>query len=71
MAASETGRPLIYASFGDKSLVESFSDVYDYLQKGRATVGNLYQYLHQYSKLYHRMTLFQYIQKTPVSSLRS
>ena len=71
MAASETERTLLYASFGDKSLVESFSKVYDYLQKEGATVGSLYQYLHQYWKLYNQMTLFQYILRTPVASLQS
>ncbi|CAF3952122.1 unnamed protein product [Rotaria sp. Silwood1] len=33
MAASEAQRPLIYAAFGDKSLVSSFFTVYDYLEK--------------------------------------
>ncbi|CAF4392797.1 unnamed protein product [Rotaria sp. Silwood2] len=38
MAASEARRPLIYAAFGDINLVNSFFEVYDYLDKQNATV---------------------------------
>ncbi|CAF4551263.1 unnamed protein product [Rotaria sp. Silwood2] len=38
MATSEARRPLIYAAFGDINLVNSFFEVYDYLDKQNATV---------------------------------
>ncbi len=69
MAASEVIRPLIYAAYGDKALVESFSIVYDYLISQRATVGDLYRYLQKYSNGHPRYSLFDFILKTSVSSL--
>jgi hypothetical protein len=69
MAASEAIRPLIYAAYGDKNLVESFSIVYDYLISERATVRDLYRYLQKYSNGYSRSSLFDFILKTSVSSL--
>jgi len=71
MAASEARRPLVYAAFGDKNLVNSFSEVYNYLRNQRATVSDLYYYLHQYSDRYNQSSLFEYILRKPVSSLRS
>jgi hypothetical protein len=71
MAASEAGRPLIYAAYGDKNLVNSFSDVYNYLKNHGATVADLYRYLYRYSDGHDRSPLFQYILNTPVRSLRS
>ncbi len=71
MAASEAGRPLVYAAFGDKNLVNSFSDVYNYLKNEGATVSDLYHYLHRYSDRYKQSSLFEYILSKPVSSLRS
>jgi hypothetical protein len=71
MAASQARRPLIYAAYGDKNLVNSFSDVYNYLKKQGATVGDLYWYLHQYSRARSQSSLFEYILKIPVMSLRS
>ncbi|CAF4978735.1 unnamed protein product [Rotaria sp. Silwood1] len=71
MAASETKRSLVYASYGDKNLVNSFSIVYDYLREERATVRDLYFYLHRYSRSNNQVTLFEYILNTPVASLRS
>ncbi len=71
MAASETIRPLIYAAYGDKSLVESFSIVYDYLMSKRATVGDLYRYLEKYSKGRSQLSLFDFILHTPISSVRA
>jgi hypothetical protein len=70
MAASEAGRPLIYAAYGDKKLVESFSEVYNYLKKQNAKVADLYHYLHLYSDQHHKLSLFEYILRKPVSSLR-
>ena len=71
IAASETVRPLIYAAYGDKTLVESFSMVYDYLIAQRATVRDLYRYLQQYSNGHSRSAFFDFILKTPVTSLGS
>ncbi len=71
MAASEVGRPLIYAAFGDKNLVNSFSDVYNNLMQQRATVGDLYCYLDRYADRHTESSLFEYILRKPVSSLRS
>jgi len=61
MAASEAGRPLIYAAYRDKNLVTSFAEVYEYLRHQRATVGDLYQYLELYSTQHTRVSLFEYI----------
>lgn len=69
IAASEAIRPLIYATYGDKQLVESFAKVYDYLIGQRATVGHLYRYLKHYSNERSRIPLFQYILRTPVTAL--
>jgi hypothetical protein len=69
MAASEANRPLVYAAYCDKQLVNSFAEVYEYLKKQKATVGHLYRYLERYSTRYDRGSLFNYILKTPVSSL--
>ncbi|CAF1246391.1 unnamed protein product [Rotaria sordida] len=70
MAASEARRPLIYAAYGDKNLITSFSVVYDYLKNQGATVGDLYYYLIRYYRKPHRDSLFEYIFTIPVSSLR-
>jgi hypothetical protein len=71
MAASEAARPLIYAAFGDTDLVTSFSNVYEYLRKQQATVGDLYCYLDQYSDRHTESSLFEYILRTPVATIRS
>ncbi len=71
IAASETVRPLIYAAYGDKNLVESFSFIYDYMIAQRATVRDLYRYLQRYSNGHSRLSLFDFILQTPVSSLNS
>ncbi|CAF2523897.1 unnamed protein product [Rotaria sp. Silwood2] len=70
MAASEARRPLVYAAYGDKNLITSFSVLYDYLNQQQATVGDLYYYLHRYCHEQHQQPLFEYILMTPVSSLR-
>ncbi len=64
-------RPLIYAAYGDKNLVESFAAVYDYLIAQRAEVRHLYRYLHQYSNKHSRTTLFNFILRTPILDLKS
>ncbi len=71
MAASEARRPLIYAAFGDKNLVNSFAEIYNYLKEQEATVGDLYWYLLQYSREHNQIPLFEYILSKPVSSLSS
>ncbi len=71
MAASEAIRPLIYAAYGDRNLIESFSIVYDYLISQGATVRDLYRYLEKYCQVYQRWSLFDFILRTTVSSLRS
>jgi hypothetical protein len=71
MAASEAGRPLIYASYRDKHLVTSFAVVLQYLKDQNATVGDLYRYLQRYFTHVKQGSLFKYILNTPVSSLKS
>jgi hypothetical protein len=71
MAASEAGRPLIYAAYRDKNLVNSLGVVYEYLKAEQATVGDLYRYLRRYFKQTERGSFFEYILNTPVSFLKS
>ncbi|CAF4685728.1 unnamed protein product, partial [Rotaria sp. Silwood2] len=71
IAASEAVRPLIYATYGDKNLIESFYEVYDYLIDQRAKVRDLYRYLDQYCNRRSRCSLFHFILQTPVSLLSS
>ncbi len=71
MAASEARRPLIYTAYLDNYLFQSFSEVYQYLLHQRATVGDLYRYLEQYSNRRNSGSLFDYILSTPISSLQS
>ncbi|CAF0733884.1 unnamed protein product [Adineta steineri] len=70
MAASEAKRPLIYAAYRNKNLVNSFNVVYEYLKDQKATVADLYQYIQQYLTQVERGTLFEYILNTPVSFLK-
>ena len=69
IAASHAGRPLAYLTFRDENLVKSFYEVYEYLSNEKATVKDLCTYLQQYSVLHNKLTLFDYILKTPLSSL--
>lgn len=71
IAASENFRPLIYAGYGDKDFVKSFSIVYNYLMSQEATVGDLYRYLEKYSKDRSQRSLFQFILHTPISLLHT
>jgi hypothetical protein len=71
MAASEARRPLIYTAYLDKYLFQSFSEVYEYLLRQQATVGDLHRYLEQYSNRRNSGSLFHYILNTPISSLQS
>ena len=68
MAASEAQRPLIYAAYLDKNFAKSFSQIYDYLKQQKATVGDLYRYLEQYSTQHTRESLFDYILRHPIRS---
>ncbi|CAF0958393.1 unnamed protein product [Adineta steineri] len=70
MAASEAKRPLIYAAYRNKNLVNSFNVVYEYLKDQKATVADLYQYIQRYLTQVERGTLFEYILNTPVSFLK-
>lgn len=69
IAASQADRPLVYITFRDQILVDTFYEVYQYLQKEKATVQHLCNYLQNYSKIHTKMTLFEYILQTPISSL--
>ncbi|CAF1117543.1 unnamed protein product [Rotaria sp. Silwood1] len=71
IAASEAVRPLIYAAYGDKNVIESFYKVYDYLIGQRAKVRDLYRYLDLYCNGHRRCSLFDFILRTPVSTLDS
>ncbi len=70
MAASEAGRPLVYVTWHDQGLTESFGTIYEYLTNQQATVRDLCIYLQQYSSRFDQMTLFEFIFSTPVSLLR-
>lgn len=62
MAASESGRALVYAAFGDRHLVGEFGTVYNHLIDQKATVTDIYQCLKMYSGQKERKeTLFQMI----------
>ncbi|CAF2085662.1 unnamed protein product [Rotaria magnacalcarata] len=67
MAASEARRPLVYAAFGDRKLVTSFSALYEHLKMERATVGDLYYYLMRYCRDQPEQSLFDYILMSPAS----
>ncbi|CAF0805525.1 unnamed protein product [Adineta ricciae] len=69
MAASQAQRPLIYATFHDTNLAESFSEVYNYLVHQRATVADLYRYLECYSQRNKQENLFEFILRKPIESL--
>lgn len=69
IAASQAGRPLAYLTFRDQNLVDSLWKVYQYLSKEKATVKHLCTYLQNYSSLHDKLTLFDYILQTSVSSL--
>ncbi|CAF3456477.1 unnamed protein product [Rotaria socialis] len=71
MAASAAGRPLIYAAYRDKVLINSFYIVYEFLKDQKATVSDCYRYLQRYFSQGKRQSLFDYILDTPVSSLKS
>ncbi|CAF2384525.1 unnamed protein product [Rotaria sp. Silwood2] len=71
MAASEARRPLIYAAYHDKTLVNSFGVVYEYLKDQKATVGDLYRCLKRYFTEVDQGSLFEYILTTTISVLRS
>ena len=71
MATSESERPLIYAAYFDKSFVNIFFHVYEYLLNQKARVKDLYQYLYQYSHQHIQSSLFDYILTTPISSLNT
>lgn len=70
MAASEAGRPLIYAAYRDIQLVQSFQMVLEYLRTEKATVGHLYRYLQGYCRRPDRGSFFEFILNISVSSLR-
>ncbi|CAF3442123.1 unnamed protein product [Rotaria sp. Silwood1] len=70
MTASEAGRPLVYAAYLDGNLVNSFFDVYQYLLSEEAKVRHLYKYLELYSTRSTQESLFDYILKTKISSLK-
>ncbi len=69
MAASEAGRPLVYVTWHDQGLTNSFGAIYEYLMSQQATVRDLCMYLQQYSSRFEQMTLFDFIFSTPISSL--
>jgi hypothetical protein len=69
MAASEADRPLVYVSFHDTTLIESFWVIYNYLIDQKATVRHLCLYLKQFSSQFDQSSLFEFIFTTPVSSL--
>ncbi|CAF0883065.1 unnamed protein product [Didymodactylos carnosus] len=68
MAASEAERPLIYITYHDRVLVDTFSKLYDYLIQKDARVKDLYKYLAEYSQIETNLDIFDYILTTPMAS---
>ncbi|KAM4032091.1 poly(ADP-ribose) glycohydrolase isoform 1-T1 [Anomaloglossus baeobatrachus] len=48
LAAAETGRDVVYFTFGDKELMEDVYKIHDYLIERDQTVGDIYRLLHRY-----------------------
>lgn len=71
IVASEVERPLIYAAYGDKNLIEQFAIVFDYLVGQRATVRDMYRYLKRYCETRPKLSVFDFILQTPVAKLPS
>lgn len=72
IAAAEAGRPLIYAAYRDRALVNEFWDVYSYLMDNDARVSDLYKYLERYStQLDRTQNIFEMIRNTPIEQIRS
>lgn len=69
MAASQAGRPLVYVTYKDQTLLESFGKVYQYLIAQQATTKDLCAYLKRYSSIFNQSTLFEFITNTPIASL--
>lgn len=70
MAASEAGRPLIYATYRDGNLVNSFTVILDNLREQHATVGDLYRYLQRFCSQSNGGPLFEYMLSHSISSLK-
>jgi hypothetical protein len=68
MAASAAKRPLIYAAYRDKNLVDSFTPVYEVLRNQNATVGDLYRYLQRYFTQTDQGSFFEFILSTRLTS---
>ncbi|CAF1273709.1 unnamed protein product, partial [Didymodactylos carnosus] len=64
MAASEAERSLIYITYDDRVLVDTFSKLYDYLIQKDARVKDLYKYLAEYSQIETNLNIFDYIMTT-------
>jgi hypothetical protein len=69
IAASEAERPLVYVTFHDQNLIESFWVIYNYLIEQQATVRHLCMYLQEYSSRFDQSSLFEFLLCKPVSSL--
>jgi len=48
MAAAETGRDVVYFTFGDSSLVRDGGDMYNFLQREKVSVGELYRIIRSF-----------------------
>lgn len=59
-------RPLVYLTFNDETLVESFWEVYKYLKENQATVRNLCTFLRDYSSHKENLSLFEFILTSPL-----
>lgn len=65
MAASEAGRPLIYAAYRDVQFIDSLNDIYKFLKRQNATVGKLYKCITEYlEQRDRRQTFFDFIKNT-------
>lgn len=70
MAASEAGRPLIYAAYRDRQFIDSLKEIYDNLESQKATVRDLYKYISKYvEQRDRRQSFFDFIKNTPLSVL--
>ena len=71
LAASYVKRTLIYTTFHDKTFTKCVSQVWERLEDRKTTVGDLYNYLVQFSRMKTNINLFHMIMQTGKDSTES
>jgi len=51
IAASQSGRDIVYFTFRDEGLVEKLRNMHEYLRKNKVTIGKLWSYLVKYGNI--------------------